>query len=48
MDEKINARARDSLSKNFKSFADKKATLVDLAKELNIDNFDQENDDYLK
>ena len=48
MDDKINVRARESLSKNFKAFADKNATIEDLAKELNIDNFDQENDDYLK
>jgi cytochrome P450 len=39
-DKKINQRARDSLSINFKSFADKNATLYDLARELSIENFD--------
>jgi cytochrome P450 len=42
------ARARESLSKNFKLFADKNATLENFAKEVILESIDQESDDYLK
>ena len=47
-DPNIMRKVRESLSKNFSKFADEKATMEDLAKELDIDNFDMLQDDYLK
>jgi len=41
-------KARESLAKNFKAFANEDATLDDLAKELDMDTFEMLNDDYLK
>ena len=37
----IGDRARESLVNNFKTFKDEKASLESLAKELDMDTFDQ-------
>ena len=44
----IGDRARESLETNFKAFKDDSASLESLAKELEMDTFDQAKDDYLK
>ena len=44
----IEKRTRDSLAKNFDSFADPKQSLEQLAEELSIESLDLNKDDYLK
>jgi cytochrome P450 len=44
----IGDRARESLVTNFKTFKNESASLESLAKELDMDTFDQAKDDYLK